>query len=113
MTVPEILEALDRHFIYLERSGDKLQVHVCFPDRYPLPPELKAELKTHKPELLKSLRFEEEADRLLLKSTHCLAAAILDRLLHHSTTISIKGESYRLKDKRRAGLIGREEVGAV
>src|SRR5665811_334830 len=42
-----------------------------------------------------------------------IAAATLDRLLHHSTTISIKGESYRLKDKRRAGLIGREEVGAV
>jgi len=26
-----------------------------------------------------------------------LATAILDRLLHHSTTINIKGESYRLK----------------
>jgi DNA replication protein DnaC len=38
-----------------------------------------------------------------------IAAAILDRLLHHSTTIAIKGESYRLKDKRRAGLIGKEE----
>jgi DNA replication protein DnaC len=34
-----------------------------------------------------------------------IASAILDRLLHHSTTINIKGESYRLKDKRRAGLI--------
>ncbi len=38
-----------------------------------------------------------------------IAAAILDRLLHHSTTITIKGESYRLKDKRRAGLIRKEE----
>jgi len=26
--------------------------------------------------------------------------AVLDRLLHHSTVISIKGPSYRLKDKR-------------
>jgi hypothetical protein len=26
------------------------------------------------------------------------------RLLHHSTTINISGESYRLKDKRKAGL---------
>jgi len=34
-----------------------------------------------------------------------IAAAILDRLLHHSTTINIKGESYRLKDKRRAGIL--------
>jgi len=34
-----------------------------------------------------------------------IASAILDRLLHHSTTLNIKGESYRLKEKRRAGLI--------
>ena len=34
-----------------------------------------------------------------------LATAILDRLLHHATTINIKGESYRLKEKRRAGLL--------
>lgn len=33
-----------------------------------------------------------------------LAAAILDRLLHHCTTVNIRGESYRLKEKRRAGL---------
>ena len=40
-----------------------------------------------------------------------LATAILDRLLHHSTTVNIKGESYRLKEKRRAGMLshGREE----
>jgi DNA replication protein DnaC len=31
-----------------------------------------------------------------------LATAILDRLLHHSSTINIKGESFRLKEKRRA-----------
>jgi DNA replication protein DnaC len=36
-----------------------------------------------------------------------LATAILDRLLHHSTTLNIKGESYRLKEKRRAGVLGR------
>ena len=35
-----------------------------------------------------------------------IAAAILDRLLHHSTTISIRGDSYRLKEKKKAGLIG-------
>ena len=38
---------------------------------------------------------------------HVLATAILDRLLHHATTLNIKGESYRLKEKRRAGLLGR------
>jgi DNA replication protein DnaC len=36
-----------------------------------------------------------------------LAAAILDRLLHYSHTVMIQGESYRLKQKRKAGLIGR------
>ena len=34
-----------------------------------------------------------------------LAAAILDRLLHHSHALLIQGESYRLKQKRKAGLI--------
>jgi DNA replication protein DnaC len=38
---------------------------------------------------------------------HVLATAILDRLLHHATTLNIKGESYRLRDKRKAGLLGR------
>lgn len=37
-----------------------------------------------------------------------IAAAILDRLLHHSHTLVIKGESYRLKAKKRAGLLGRD-----
>ncbi len=35
-----------------------------------------------------------------------LATAILDRLLHHCTTLNIKGESYRIKEKRKAGLLG-------
>ena len=34
-----------------------------------------------------------------------LATAILDRLLHHSHTLTINGESYRLREKRKAGLI--------
>lgn len=34
-----------------------------------------------------------------------IATAILDRLLHHSTTINIRGESYRLKERKRAGLL--------
>jgi DNA replication protein DnaC len=38
-----------------------------------------------------------------------IATAILDRLLHHSTTVNIRGESYRLKERRKAGLLpGRE-----
>jgi DNA replication protein DnaC len=38
-----------------------------------------------------------------------IATAILDRLLHHSTTINIRGNSYRLKDRQRAGLLPRPE----
>lgn len=34
-----------------------------------------------------------------------LAAAILDRLLHHSYTLMIQGQSYRLKQKRKAGIL--------
>src|SRR5699024_548657 len=32
-----------------------------------------------------------------------LTAAMLDRLLHHAHIVQINGESYRLKDKRKAG----------
>ena len=34
-----------------------------------------------------------------------LFRSILDRLLHHSQVITIRGDSYRLKEKRRSGLI--------
>jgi DNA replication protein DnaC len=34
-----------------------------------------------------------------------VATAILDRLLHHSSVITIRGDSYRLREKRRAGLL--------
>jgi DNA replication protein DnaC len=34
-----------------------------------------------------------------------IAAAILDRLLHRSTTVNIRGESYWLREKRKAGIL--------
>lgn len=37
-------------------------------------------------------------------SDYVLATALLDRLLHYSTTINIRGESYRLREKRKAGV---------
>jgi DNA replication protein DnaC len=37
-------------------------------------------------------------------SDSIIASAILDRLLHHSTTINIRGESYRLREKKKAGI---------
>ena len=36
-----------------------------------------------------------------------LTAAMLDRLLHHAHIVQITGESYRLKDKRKAGQAAR------
>lgn len=33
-----------------------------------------------------------------------LATAILDRLLHHSVTFNIKGDSYRMEEKKKAGI---------
>ena len=36
-----------------------------------------------------------------------LAAALLDRLLHHAEVISIAGPSYRMKDRREATLTGK------
>jgi DNA replication protein DnaC len=35
-----------------------------------------------------------------------VATAILDRLLHRSQVVTIRGDSYRLREKRRAGLLG-------
>lgn len=33
-----------------------------------------------------------------------IAAAVLDRILHHCTTINIRGESYRLKERKKHGI---------
>ena len=42
-----------------------------------------------------------------------LTAAMLDRILHHATVVQIAGESYRLKDKRRAGIMARPDQAAT
>ncbi len=39
-----------------------------------------------------------------------LTAAMLDRLLHHAQVVAIQGESYRLRDKRRAGVISKAKA---
>lgn len=33
-----------------------------------------------------------------------IAAAVLDRILHHSVTVNIKGESYRLRSRKKVGV---------
>ncbi len=49
-----------------------------------------------------NLAFSDWATALADDST--LTAALLDRLLHHAHIVAIRGESFRLKDKRRAGI---------
>lgn len=39
-----------------------------------------------------------------------MAGAALDRLLHRCTVVNIRGDSYRLKEKRQAGLTGLSET---
>jgi hypothetical protein len=55
--------------------------------------------------------------RGVLFADYVLATAILDQLLHHSTTINIRGESYRLREKHKAGvfhdLMDKSSKGAV
>ncbi len=41
-----------------------------------------------------------------------IATAILDRLLHHAVTLNIRGNSYRLKEKLKAGLVRPEQAEA-
>jgi DNA replication protein DnaC len=41
-----------------------------------------------------------------------IATAVLDWLLHHSITVNIRGESYRLREKLKAGLL-KPKVGAA
>jgi DNA replication protein DnaC len=40
-----------------------------------------------------------------------LASALLDRLLHRSTVLNIRGESYRLREKKKAGVSAAEMDG--
>ncbi len=41
----------------------------------------------------------------VLDNNEALTTAIMDRLIHHSHIININGDSYRLKQKRKAGIL--------
>jgi len=43
-----------------------------------------------------------------LMSDEAVATAMLDRLLHHAQVISLKADSYRMKDRLKVGLVGFE-----
>ena len=40
-----------------------------------------------------------------LLSDNVLATALLDRLLHHAQVINIRGQTYRLRDRLKAGVL--------
>lgn len=46
------------------------------------------------------------AERGTVFADPVVATAILDRLLHHSHALTIRGNSYRPRIKRKRGLIG-------
>ena len=54
--------------------------------------------------LIGNLGADPEA-RSLSSGDPVVATAILDRLLHHAHVVTIRGDSYRLKEKRRSGLL--------
>lgn len=60
--------------------------------------------------LTSNLSFGEWAGTFADNSA--LTAAMLDRLLHHAHVVQIKGDSYRLKDKRKAGMLNSMEAAA-
>jgi hypothetical protein len=59
----------------------------------------RTELEAHRDGLKSRLRKAER------RRTGHIAISILDRLLHHSHVITIRGESCQLKEKRQAGLL--------
>ena len=39
-----------------------------------------------------------------------ITSTILDRLLHHSHALNIRGENYRLREKREAGIFSSHQL---
>ena len=48
--------------------------------------------------------FKHRAE--IFNNDSALTSALLDRLLHHSHNLIVRGESYRLKQQKKAGLLG-------
>ncbi|MCZ7662728.1 MAG: hypothetical protein M5U22_07235 [Thermoleophilia bacterium] len=75
MSLEELLEECGRRFVHLSRRGERVHVQPSFVEPENLTPELIAALRAHRQELLDLLRWEEEADGVLLSSTRYLARA--------------------------------------
>jgi DNA replication protein DnaC len=91
---PQRLQALARpHLLILDEMGffslDKRAAHFLF--------QLVSRRYQHGSIILTSNKSYSEWGDIF--SDTVLATALLDRLLHHSHTVNIRGSSYRLKDK--------------
>ena len=58
--------------------------------------------------VMSCLGIERERGKFL--GSEVVASAILDRLFHHGFVFNVRGESYRLKEKRRAGLLPSAQI---
>ena len=95
-TVPRLLIVDEIGYLPIERQGANL-VFQLVSRRYERGPMILTSNQSF------AAWGEVFGDRLI-------ATAILDRLLHHAITLNIRGHSYRLKDKLKAGLVRVEET---
>ena len=62
--------------------------------------------------IFESSAVQQTAGVSAVSTVKLIDIAILDRLLHHAVTLNIRGNSYRLKEKLKAGLVRPEEADA-
>ena len=74
MSALEIWRQVTGHYYELKLEGDSVVIEATDFSQQ-LPPGLIGQLKAHKSEILELLRYQEEADSLLLGSTKRLAAS--------------------------------------
>ncbi len=98
---------LDERLAYLAKPKlliiDELGYLPFEPDAAHLLFQLVSRRYEHGSILITSNRAVGEWDQIL--GDPVVATAILDRLLHHSHVVTIRGDSYRLREKRRSGLL--------
>ena len=56
------------------------------------------------------MQILHENEQSICESFGVMASAVLDRILHHCTVVNIRGESYRLKERKKAGNININEM---
>lgn len=75
MNARAVLDACSRGFVLLGRVGEDIELESVFPEIHPLTPDLVDAVRRHKPELLHRLKWQEEADALVIGSTRRMASA--------------------------------------